>query len=122
MSRAGYDYRGRYTLPWDYFVKPKPRPFVQAWLNELNQTWWDKAVALMAQVVRYGADRVGFPLAILLLALASRLLVLPVSLKAERDQIVGREFASEVDAIKAKFRTIRSAAAARCGRSMRGTN
>jgi rhodanese-related sulfurtransferase/membrane protein insertase Oxa1/YidC/SpoIIIJ/phosphohistidine swiveling domain-containing protein len=105
MSRAGYDYRGRYTLPWDYFVKPKPRPFVQAWLNELNQTWWDKAVALMAQVVRYGADRVGFPLAILLLALASRLLVLPVSLKAERDQIVGREFASEVDAIKAKFRT-----------------
>ena len=105
MSRAGYDYRGRYTLPWDYFVKPKPRPFVQEWLNELNQTWWDKAVALMAQVVRSGADRVGFPIAILLLALASRLLVLPVSLKAERDQIVGREFAPEVDAIKAKFRT-----------------
>jgi rifampicin phosphotransferase len=105
MSRAGYDFRGRYTLPWDYFVKPKPRPFVQAWLNELNQTWWDKAVALMARLVRTGTDQFGFPIAILLVALVSRLLVLPVSLKAERDQIAAREFAPEVEAIKAKFGT-----------------
>jgi rhodanese-related sulfurtransferase len=71
MSRAGYDYRGRYTLPWDYFVKPKPRPFVQAWLNELNQTWWDKAVALVARAIRAGADGFGLPIAILLVALIS---------------------------------------------------
>jgi rifampicin phosphotransferase len=103
MSRAGYDYRGRYTLPWEYFIKPKPRPFVQAWLNELNQTWWDKAVAQMARLVDAGTARVGFPMAILLLAFLSRLLVLPVSLKAERDQIVARDFSSEVDAIKAKY-------------------
>jgi rifampicin phosphotransferase len=105
MSRGGYDYRGRYTLPWDYFVKPKPRPFVQAWLNELNQTWWDKAVALMARAVHFGANYVGFSVAILLLALISRLLVLPISLKAERDQIAARKLAPEVDEIKSKFRT-----------------
>jgi rifampicin phosphotransferase len=104
MSRAGYDYRGRYTLPWEYFIKPKPRPFVQAWLNELNQSYWDKGVVLMARVVRAGSDYVGLPIAILVLALLSRLLVLPVSLKAERDQIVARTFAPEVDAIKARFR------------------
>ncbi len=105
MSRGGFDYRGRYTLPWDYFVKPKPRPFVQAWLNELNQTWWDKAVALMARVVHSGANYVGFSVAILLLALISRLLVLPISLKAERDQIAARNLAPEVEEIKSKFRT-----------------
>jgi membrane protein insertase Oxa1/YidC/SpoIIIJ/rhodanese-related sulfurtransferase/phosphohistidine swiveling domain-containing protein len=103
MSRAGYDYRGRYTLPWEYFVKPKPRPFVQEWLNELNQTWWDKAVAQVALLVGAGANRIGFPLAVIFLALLSRLLILPVSLKAERDQIVAREVSDEVDAIKAKY-------------------
>jgi membrane protein insertase Oxa1/YidC/SpoIIIJ/rhodanese-related sulfurtransferase/phosphohistidine swiveling domain-containing protein len=103
MSRAGYDYRGRYTLPWEYFVKPKPRPFVQAWLNELNQTWWDKAVAQVARLVDASTNRIGFATAIILLAFLSRLLVLPVSLKAERDQIVAREVSAEVDAIKAKY-------------------
>jgi rhodanese-related sulfurtransferase/phosphohistidine swiveling domain-containing protein len=103
FARAGYDYRGRYTVPWDYFVKPKPRPFIQKWLDELNQTWWDKAVALVASGLRPVADHIGLLLSILFLAAVSRLLVLPVSLKAERDQIVSRELTDEVDALKAKY-------------------
>ena len=103
LSRGGHDVRGRYTVPWDYYVKTPPRPFIQKWLDQLNQTWWDKAVIFVASGLRPVVDYAGLLLAILLLAAVSRLLILPVSLKAERDQIASRDLTPELDAIKAKY-------------------
>ena len=103
LSRGGHDVRGRYTVPWDYFVKTPTRPFIQKWLDELNQTWWDKAVIFVATGLRPVADHAGLLIAILLLAAVSRLLVLPVSVKAERDQIASRDLEPELASIKAKY-------------------
>jgi rhodanese-related sulfurtransferase/membrane protein insertase Oxa1/YidC/SpoIIIJ/phosphohistidine swiveling domain-containing protein len=103
FARAGYDFRGRYTVPWDYFVKPPLRPFIKKWLDELNQTWWDKAVLLTSNWIGKASDQVGLLISILLLAALSRLIVLPFSVKAERDQIATQELAAEVAAIKAKY-------------------
>jgi rhodanese-related sulfurtransferase/membrane protein insertase Oxa1/YidC/SpoIIIJ/phosphohistidine swiveling domain-containing protein len=103
FARAGYDFRGRYTVPWDYFIKPPMKPHVQQWLDELNQTWWDKGVVLLSGALRWTADHIGFLLSVLLLAALSRLLILPISWKAERDQIASRELAPQVAGLKAKL-------------------
>src|SRR5258708_2516842 len=43
LARAGLDYRGRYTLPWEYYV-PRGRPaHVDKWLAESNQGLWARA-------------------------------------------------------------------------------
>jgi rhodanese-related sulfurtransferase/membrane protein insertase Oxa1/YidC/SpoIIIJ len=104
LDRAGYDFRGRYTVPWEYFVASTPPPHIQEWLQQAHRTLWDKAVATLAGAVRALADQVGLALAIVLLAFASRLLVLPVSLKAERDQLRSRAAADELKAINAGFK------------------
>ena len=43
LTRAGYDFRGRYTLPWEYYVPRGRPPHVDKWLAEMNQSWWSKA-------------------------------------------------------------------------------
>ena len=103
FARAGYDFRGRYTVPWDYFVKPPLKPFIKKWLDELNQTWWDKAVLFTSDWIGKASDYIGLLMSILLLAAMSRLIVLPFSVKAERDQIASRDLAAEVAAIKEKY-------------------
>ena len=94
VSQAGYDFRGRYTVPWDYFIPLAPRPYIQKYLNELHQNWWGKLVNIVALYVNKIADYSDFLPAIILLAILSRLLVLPFSLKAERDQIISKRTCS----------------------------
>ncbi len=103
LTRAGHDFRGRYTLPWEYFVRPEPKPHIKAWMAAQNRGLWDKAVDLVARGIDYLAGKWGFLLAILIAALISRLLVLPLSLKAERDQIRMRAVGDELDALKARL-------------------
>jgi rhodanese-related sulfurtransferase/membrane protein insertase Oxa1/YidC/SpoIIIJ/phosphohistidine swiveling domain-containing protein len=100
VSQAGHDFRGRYTVPWDFYVSTPPRPYIQEYLNELHQSWWAKFVNLVALAVNKIADFGGFITAIIGLAILSRLVVLPFSLKAERDQIVSRDLADEVAGLK----------------------
>jgi rhodanese-related sulfurtransferase/membrane protein insertase Oxa1/YidC/SpoIIIJ/phosphohistidine swiveling domain-containing protein len=115
-TAAGYDFRGRYTVPWDYFNAPPPRPYVQQYLNELHKSWWGKLVYLLTAGLHKGADWIGFLPVILLLAIVSRLSVLPFSLKAERDQIVSRRLDAEVKALKARL----ASDPRRMARAMRG--
>jgi rifampicin phosphotransferase len=103
LDRAGYDYRGRYTLPWELFDPLERRPYIQAWLAQAHQTLWRKMVQAVAHALGAIADHVGLICAILLLAMLSRLSVLPISLKAERDQIVARALADDVAALKRRF-------------------
>jgi rifampicin phosphotransferase len=42
LARAGYDFRGRYTLPWEYFTAPEPRPYIEQWLKQTHESYWDK--------------------------------------------------------------------------------
>ena len=103
VTAAGYDFRGRYTVPWDYFVAPPPRPYIQQYLNELHKSWWGKLVDLLAAGLDKSADWAGFLPVILLLAILSRLTVLPFSFKAERDQILSRQLDGEVKALKERL-------------------
>ncbi len=104
LTRAGHDFRGRYTLPWEYYIAPPPKPHVQAWLAAQNEGLWSKAVGLVAGWLAALAEKTGLLAAIFLLALASRLIVLPVALKAERDQMVTRAAAAQLADLKARLR------------------
>lgn len=104
LERRGHDYRGRYTLPWEYAVAGVPRPYIQDWLAEANQTYWDKLVAIVSGLVQAAEAWFGFLGAILILAILSRILVLPISLKAERDQILARSLNPEMLALKARLK------------------
>ena len=104
LSRAGYDVRGRYTLPWEYFVPLARPPHVEEWINENQASLWGKAGHKLADGLSWVSQWTGTVGAILLLALLSRLLVLPFSLKTERDQIRSQELSGELAALKAELK------------------
>ena len=104
LTRAGHDFRGRYTLPWEYFVPRGRPPYVEKWQEQINKSLWSKAVDVVATGLSWLADRSGFVLAILFVAIISRLLVLPLSLKAERDQIRASTFEPELKELKARLK------------------
>jgi phosphohistidine swiveling domain-containing protein len=104
LDRMGHDYRGRYTVPWEYFVAGVPRPYIEQWLEQSRKSWWTKASEYLLTIFSKVADHIGFVASVFLLALVSRLLVLPVSLKAERDQIVAREHADEMKDLKKRLK------------------
>jgi rhodanese-related sulfurtransferase/membrane protein insertase Oxa1/YidC/SpoIIIJ/phosphohistidine swiveling domain-containing protein len=103
VTQAGYEFLGRYTVPWEYFVAPPPRPYILSYLRELRETWWGRLVDIVASGLNALASRTGLLAAILLLALLSRLTVLPFSLKAERDQIISNALVDEVADIKKRL-------------------
>jgi rifampicin phosphotransferase len=104
LSRAGYDYRGKYTLPWEYFIASKPRPYIEEWLEQARKGWWSKASDQLAGGLIALGGWIGIIPAILLLSILSRLLVLPFSAKAERDQIRSRAVADELADLKARLK------------------
>jgi rhodanese-related sulfurtransferase/membrane protein insertase Oxa1/YidC/SpoIIIJ/phosphohistidine swiveling domain-containing protein len=104
LDRAGYDYRGRYTVPWEYFVASEPRPYIKQWLDENNKGWFQKAAEALAAVLSPVAGVIGLILTIILLACLSRLMILPFAVKAERDQIRARAAAAEMDDIRQRLK------------------
>jgi rhodanese-related sulfurtransferase/membrane protein insertase Oxa1/YidC/SpoIIIJ/phosphohistidine swiveling domain-containing protein len=104
LTRAGYDYRGKYTVPWEYFIGSKPRPYIREWLDQAHKSWWTKASEHLADGLVWLGGWIGIVPAILLLAILSRLLVLPFSVKAERDQIKSRAVADELAALKQRLK------------------
>ena len=100
LTRAGHDYRGRYSMPWEYFVAGPRPPHVEAWLAEANRSTWSKAGDWLTAKLGTVAEKTGLPLALLILAALSRLIILPFSLKAERDQVTARRIEPELAALK----------------------
>ena len=49
LHQAGHDVRGRYTLPWEYFIARARPPHVEAWIAEQNKSIWAKAAAYLAE-------------------------------------------------------------------------
>ena len=104
LSRAGHDVRGRYTLPFEYFVAAGRPPHVEQWLIDNQRNLWSKGVGKAADLVALISAQTGLLMAIMLMALGSRLLVLPLSLKAERDQVSARRLTAEMAALKDRLK------------------
>ncbi len=104
LTRAGFDVRGRYTQPWDYFIPTPEAPYVAAWRARLDvSTWKMMSRRLGAALSRSAHNGIGLPLAIFLLALVSRMIVIPFSFKAERDQIKMRALAPVIAEAKERY-------------------
>lgn len=103
LTRAGLDFRGRYTVPWEYFLPAKRPPHVEAVLAQSSRSTWTKAGDWLTARVTDSARQFGLVATLALLALLSRLLILPFALKAERDQIVARRVKPELDDLKKRL-------------------
>ena len=104
LAKAGRDVRGRFTLPSTYFVQGGRPEHVEKWIAENDRSLWDKTASWLAGLLSSLSQWTGVVLAILLLAALSRLLVLPFSVKAERDQIRARAASGELDELKSRFK------------------
>ena len=103
LAQQGFDFRGRYTTPWEYFIAPPPKPHVQEWLAGQQTGPWQKAISAVAAGLLWVHERSHILLGLLALSLATRILVLPVALKSERDQLITAATKDELDALKAKL-------------------
>mgnify|MGYP005989620579 CR=1 FL=1 len=103
LSQAGLDFQGRYTTPWEYFVAPPPKQHVQDWLNEKQETLWQKAITALAGILLWIHAKSHILWGLFALSLLSRILVLPIALKSERDQIITAQCAGELSALKKKL-------------------
>lgn len=115
LSRAGGDFRGRYTLPWEMYTPSRRPPHVERWLETAQIGLWDKARAKLAEILVGLASIAGLPLALVALAAASRLIVLPFAVKSERDQMESRRMEGEVRRLKQSL----AADPGRLGRALR---
>ncbi|MGE3918108.1 MAG: PEP/pyruvate-binding domain-containing protein [Hyphomicrobiaceae bacterium] len=100
LWRNGRDFRGRYTLPWEYFPVPAPPPHIVAALAERDLGLWGRARRAIAAWIDGLARSWGFMSCLLGLAVLSRLVILPFALKAERDQIAAERIAPEVASLE----------------------
>lgn len=100
LTKAGIPFEGRYTVPWEFFVPSKPKPHVAQWMAEQERTIWDRVTETLSAALLWGHERSHILVSLAVLALISRLLVLPIALKSERDQIKLRENKPRLEAIK----------------------
>jgi len=103
LSQKGFDFRGRYTLPWEFFIPPAPKPHIQNWQAAQQVGLWDNAISAVATGLLWIHARSHILLGLLGLSLLTRLLILPVALKSERDQITTAKTADELKAVKDKL-------------------
>ncbi len=103
LSRQGIDFQGRYTLPWEFYVPSKPKAHVKEWLADQNQGLWDKAIAALAAALVWSHNNAHILIGLFALSLVTRLLVLPIALKSERDQLITAATKDELKDLKARL-------------------
>ncbi|MGH1417636.1 MAG: PEP/pyruvate-binding domain-containing protein [Hyphomicrobiaceae bacterium] len=108
-TRKGHDFRGRYTQPWE-FAKPRKLPAHVAELQMRAQqgifvNFWEMGKYALTQLLLYVSQYTGLVVGLCLLALLSRLLVLPFAVKADRDSQVARKLAPEMKELKARLKS-----------------
>jgi rhodanese-related sulfurtransferase/membrane protein insertase Oxa1/YidC/SpoIIIJ/phosphohistidine swiveling domain-containing protein len=104
ITKHGIDYLGRYTTPWDYFITPPLKPHIQKWLANQNKTLWGRAIDILAGLLIIVAEKSHFIVGIVLLSLISRLVVLPITLKSEKDQIVLAAHKDKMNTLKKQLK------------------
>ncbi len=103
LEREGLDFRGRYTVPHEYFIpKTSERAHVASWkLNQEQLTLASYIVTPMQNMLNGLVSMSGhYALALLLVVLLIRLALLPLSLKAERDTRVQKSLSGRISDLK----------------------
>lgn len=119
LSRAGFEFLGRYTVPHEYFVERASRTHVAQWQAEQSKSLLEIASAPLARLLRATAEFTGaVPISIFIVVFGLRLLVFPLTAKAERDQVVMRRIAPEMAELKERIGSDR----VRLGRAMKALN
>ncbi|MEE9334510.1 MAG: PEP/pyruvate-binding domain-containing protein [Granulosicoccaceae bacterium] len=104
LERAGKDYRGRYSVPHEYYItkSTSDRAHVAAWKQSQEQvTLASYVVEPLRSLLDWMVVHLGhYALALLAVVLMVRLLLLPLSLKAERDTMVQKSLSDQVASLK----------------------
>ena len=104
-TRAGREFLGRYTLPYEYSPPGKQRAHVAAWEAARGQTsLLAMLTGRLATLVSRSQTLLGsLTAAIFALVLLSRLCLLPLSWKADRDQVLGERLKLESRELARRF-------------------
>ncbi len=106
LSRLGYEYLGRYTVPEGFTVAAGEKAHVAAWRTAREEkTLLSVASQPLAGALTWCREHAGsLAAAILLLVVLVRLAISPLSARAERDRRTEAALRPEIDSIKAQFR------------------
>jgi YidC/Oxa1 family membrane protein insertase len=105
LSRLGFEYLGRYTTPESFSLPGQDKPHVAAW----KAAHAEKSLVTIAAEPLKGTlsslcDSLGsLVLAIIALVIAMRTVLLPWTLRADRDRLVQQAIDPELAALKRKF-------------------
>lgn len=90
LARKGYTFLGRYTTPETFPSLSKDKPHVAAWkARHAERTLLSTAAAPPAGWIGWLSERLeSLALAILLAALGLRMILMPLTLRADRDRVV----------------------------------
>jgi YidC/Oxa1 family membrane protein insertase len=101
LERMGIEFAGRYTVPHEYTVAKADREHVAAWKEANNVGLIGVCSKPLAVLVRWLDGTLGhLALALVAAVLFLRCLLLPLTLKNERDQILQRRLAPQIAQIK----------------------
>ncbi|MBK8099532.1 MAG: YidC/Oxa1 family membrane protein insertase [Planctomycetes bacterium] len=105
LARAGRDFRGRYTLPQEFALPPKESEWVARWrADHAERTWFGDITSGLSGMLAALAQRLdSLVLAIVLAALALRLLLLPWSARADRDNLRMRALAPSLKELRQRL-------------------
>jgi len=107
MDRAGKDFRGRYTVPHE-FTQPgskTEREHVAAWKAQQSQSLGGVIITPLRSVLDGLVNVTGhYLLGLFVLVVLVRLLMLPLSLKAERDTVVQKSLAGRIEDLQARYK------------------
>lgn len=97
LARAGFEYLGRYTVPQEFFYPEIEPTHIADWEAAQSRSFIDIIGEPLAGLLSKQVEATGsLPFAIFLVVVALRLLVLPFTAKAERDQVVMRRAGPEM--------------------------
>ena len=107
LHRLGYDFRGRYTVPHEFFVPRAEKLHVAEWRQDrAGQTplgFLEQSLeSLLSTLSRWTGQLAA---GILILVVLLRLVFTPVAWKAERDQWIQRRLEPEAEALKKRFKS-----------------
>ena len=105
LHRLGYDFRGRYTVPHEYAVPVKEKEHVAQWKDQQQgKTLFATAAKPLDAALNALDEWTGhLAVAIVLLVIILRLVFLPLTLKSDRDTLIGRKIAPRIRELKAKL-------------------
>ncbi|MBX2884092.1 MAG: YidC/Oxa1 family membrane protein insertase [Granulosicoccus sp.] len=105
LDRMGRDYRGRYTVPHEYYEAKGDREHVAQWQEaNANVTLVSVVTEPLGRLLGWLSDVSGhYVLGILLLVLLARLPLLPLMMKAERDSVVQKSLLPDIEQLKLNY-------------------